>query len=533
MMAMCSLGPADRTNNQIMLVPITLALQYDTRVPLFGLTMIRNYTAVLIWTHVAACLLYFVAKQSDMRGDSTFLGDEFGLLDELESYIITLYWSIVTFATVGYGDFSPANVPEQLWAMFYMLSNLVIAAWIIGSITLLLIKKDEKTGDYRDTLENLEAYSRLHSFDSPFHQRLQTQLKLDFNTREIGDEQVLKFFPASMRRKVLRRLYGQFLENTALFDGIRPQFADAFLSSCSVEIFSPGEEILKRNAISSDLYLLVGGVVRYTTVPSGSSSANTRSGEDKVLHQKAGDFINEVGFFTESPQIDTITTVTVCKTLTISRSTYKLLAQDHPGSSGKILQNLLEKVEVMEAACGAPMKSNIPVALGFLRAGSTLTYYDRSDSFSQYTRTNSFQGSRHPRSMLSALTSIKDLVKMHIEKQQDDHTTRFLFAASRDDTNTISVMCDQGFDPDSSDYDSRTALMVAAMKGNTKVVSRLLSYNANPNLADMHGSTALYEAARTGHDNVMDLLLKNGAELCMHESLAASILDRGKCFLSI
>jgi ankyrin repeat protein len=81
----------------------------------------------------------------------------------------------------------------------------------------------------------------------------------------------------------------------------------------------------------------------------------------------------------------------------------------------------------------------------------------------------------------------------------DDQTTRFLFAASRGDKNLISRICDQGFDPNSSDYDCRIALMVASMKGNTDTVKILLSYKADPNLVDVHGSTALYDAVKNGH----------------------------------
>lgn len=124
----------------------------------------------------------------------------------------------------------------------------------------------------------------------------------------------------------------------------------------------------------------------------------------------------------------------------------------------------------------------------------------------------------------TALASVKGLVEMHIGKQKDDHTTRFLFAASRGDNKTISQMCDQGFDPNSSDYDSRSAMMVAAMKGNKEVVEKLLEYGADPNLTDMHGSTALYEAAKNGHESTMEVLLSKGGELCMDESLAASTL---------
>lgn len=473
-------------------------LQYNTNISLITLTLIRNFGAALVWAHVAACIFYFISRQYSHGADRTWLGDQAYELNSLELYVTSLYWSIVTFTTVGYGDWSPINTVEQIWSMIYMLINVVMQSWIIGSITLLIVKNDEKTGNYRDTLEVLDEYSKMHSFPKRFHKSLRTQLKLDFDNQEVADEHVLKHFPTSTRRKVLRRLYLPYLKRTGLMRGVRQQFVDEFLTTCTVEIFCPGEDILERNSISSHLYLLVEGRV----------GAEGR-GEDR----SGGGFINQFGFFTESPEIERVRTKTICKTLTMSRSAYKMISQDHPGSAGKILQNLLA------ISFSSSDVFNLPQPLSRLRAGSVFFVDDDPPS-----RTGSERDASASPQSNEELIKIQDLVRMHISKQHDDHTTRFLFAASRGDINTISLMTEQGFDPNSSDYDSRTALMVAAMKGNTEVVKKLLDYNADPNLTDMHGSTALYEAARNGNEEVMEKLVKGGAELCMKESLAASIL---------
>jgi ankyrin repeat protein len=188
---------------------------------------------------------------------------------------------------------------------------------------------------------------------------------------------------------------------------------------------------------------------------------------------------------------------------------YKMLAQDHPGSVGKILRHLLNKVKAMA------LELNLPRNLSILRAGSVFDY-----SFRSGTKVNMSPSNRQ-----AALTAVEDLVKMHMEKQRDDQTTRLLFAASRGDTATIELMCDQGFDANNADYDNRTALMVAAMKGNTDVAKLLLDkYNANPNLTDIHNSTALMEAVKNARDDTMELLLQHDAKLCMKDSLAASML---------
>jgi ankyrin repeat protein len=417
----------------------------------------------------------------------------------------------------------------------------------------------------------------MHEFDESFRKTLQKQLRLEFNNRAISDEMVLSNFPSAVRRKVLRKLYLKYLWKTGLMKDVRQQFVDAFLTNCKIEIFSPGEAIVERGSISSDLFLLVGGMASVdnsddtdSTFKGTDDSTTSRRGLFRAksvsvgmsrrgnLSQKktmeAGDFIGEIGFFTESPQgtkpfpslstfialdsfsltlmcllcaltVDTVVCVTVCKTLTMSRSTYKMLAQDHPGSVGKILQNLLVKVDQMSLTLGLPKN------LSILRAGSAF------DSVYGTEPNETAQGKLSKRQV--AFTAIQDLVKMHMDKQKDDQTTRLLFAASRGDTATIEFMCDQGFDPNNADYDDRTALMIASMRGNTDVVKLLLErFRADPNLADVHGSTALMEAVKNAREDTMELLLKYGAKLCAKESdsymatvLCQTVMDGDILFL--
>ena len=361
---------------------------------------------------------------------------------------------------------------------------------MIGSITLLIVKTDEQTSLYRDTLSTLDSYARMHDFDRRFRKRLRTQAKLFFKNREVADEEVLKNLPISIRRKVLRKLYMPSLVQTSLMKGIRQQFVDAFLTNCTVEIFSPGEEILQRGSQSSDLYLVVDGTLKVSDTlglddqhvqigenaknPSlrDATSVTDNEGNPGVNSSKnlgPGHFINEISFFTETPQTETVRTLTVCKTLTLNQAAYKMIANDHPGSIGKILSNLLRKVEQQADEVGQP-NMNLTKRLEVLRAGSVfdmdasrasvnLEPFDMDDDGSESIDIHQAVASIQAR---SAVASCQDVIKMHIDKMKDDHTTRFLFAASRDATPTICLMCDQGFDPNCSDYDKRTALMVAS-----------------------------------------------------------------------
>ena len=47
-------------------------------------------------------------------------------------YFISLYWSMTTFSTNGYGDFTSQNEAEVVWSICYMMWNLGLSAYILG-----------------------------------------------------------------------------------------------------------------------------------------------------------------------------------------------------------------------------------------------------------------------------------------------------------------------------------------------------------------------------------------------------------------
>ncbi len=400
-------------------------MKYNSKISLLKFTVVRDLSAVLTWTHIWACIMFFIARELAYDPGNTWLGSDINSMTGFEQYVTSLYWSVVTFTTVGYGDFSPVHPIEQIFGVAYMILNVVISAWVIGSITLLIVKNDQKTGLYRDTMHVLHKYAALHDFDKDLTKKLKNQLKLDFENREVADEQVLQFFPAGVRRRVLRRLYLQSLINTDLMRGTRNQFVDAFLSLCKVEVFSSGDELLQRGAVSSELYLLLDGSLEVTSsgdwdsslrgardsdfvasVWSTADSTEMESAPGKKRMIPKGEFINEIGFFTESPRMDAIRTRSVCKILTITRSDYKSLCADHPGSACRVLANLLAKVQTLRME----------------KVVHSSSHFDRE------SEADIAQAEVH---VEHTQVVLEDLIKMHINKQKDEHTTCFCFAASR------------------------------------------------------------------------------------------------------
>lgn len=68
---------------------------------------------------------------------------------------------------------------------------------------------------------------------------MQEHLSLHFHNEEASDESVLGIYPTTLRRRILRHLYGRYIQSNYLFAGARQKFLDAILAACRIELFMP------------------------------------------------------------------------------------------------------------------------------------------------------------------------------------------------------------------------------------------------------------------------------------------------------
>eukprot|EP00775_Hariotina_reticulata_P003994 gene3994-4245_t len=124
-------------------------------------------------------------------------------------------WSFDVFS--GYGDVTPSTTPEVLFTIVYVAINIVVWAYILGTITLLVTK------------------------------------------------QVLAVYPTTIRRRILRQLYSAPLKECYLFQHCGVKFLDALMLGARVELFLPKVEIVSSLDHVNELYIVVGGHVELVT----------------------------------------------------------------------------------------------------------------------------------------------------------------------------------------------------------------------------------------------------------------------------
>lgn len=81
----------------------------------------------------------------------------------LDKYVISMYWSMVTAATLGYGDLHAVNTGEMVFEIFYLLYLLGLSSYIIGNMTNLIVQGTYKTRKFVSTVSASDFQAEDHS----------------------------------------------------------------------------------------------------------------------------------------------------------------------------------------------------------------------------------------------------------------------------------------------------------------------------------------------------------------------------------
>ncbi|KAL0687081.1 hypothetical protein Bca4012_086758 [Brassica carinata] len=248
-------------------------------------------------------------------------------------YTYSMYWSIVTLTTVGYGDLHAVNTREKTFNMFYMLFNIGLTAYIIGNMTNLVVHGALRTFTMRSAFNHILRYTSKNKLPDMMRDQMLAHMQLKFKTAELKQEEVLQDLPKAIRSSINEHLFRSVIENAYLFKGLPDGLIVQMVSNIKAEYFPPKMEMILQNEIPTDFYILVSG---------GVEIIRSKGASEQVLAKLGpGDMAGEIGVFFNIPQPFTVRTRRLSQVIRIGHHRFKEMVQSDIEDSKMIITNFM------------------------------------------------------------------------------------------------------------------------------------------------------------------------------------------------
>ncbi|XP_052211408.1 potassium channel AKT1-like isoform X2 [Diospyros lotus] len=433
-------------------------LEKDRNFSYFWVRCFKLICVTLFAVHCAGCFYYRVAAfYKDPK--RTWIGavmNDFHHQSLWVRYVTSMYWSITTLTTTGYGDLHPVNTQEMIFDIFYMLFNLGLTAYLIGNMTNLVVHITSRTRQFRDTIQSASGFAQRNQLPSRLQDQMLAHLCLRYRTDSEGlqQQEILEALPKAIKSSISHFLFYSVVDQVYLFHGVSNDLLFQLVSEMKAEYFPPKEDVILQNEAPTDLYILVSGTVDVIIATNGI--------EHVVGDLKTGDICGEIGVLCYRPQSFTIRTKRLSQLLRLNRTAFLNIVQANVGDGTIIMNNMLQHLK------------------------------ERRDP-------------------------VMEAVLMDVEHMlahgRMDLPLSLCFAAMRGDDLLLNQLLRRGTDPNELDSNGRTALHIAASEGSLECVVLLLDYGADPNRRDSEGNVPLWDAILGRHESVIKLLQDNGAKL--------------------
>jgi hypothetical protein len=245
-----------------------------------ALRVFKFLVSILLLMHWLACIWFFSALASGFPADSWAARANIVNSGPIAQYIRSLYWTITTMTTVGYGDITPARSIEYVLSAIIMLMGASLYAFIIGSIASLLSSIQAAKNSHWERIDSVTEFLRQRQVPAEIDAKVRNYYEYVWERyRGLDKNEMLNDLPGPLRLEILLHLASNMLETVPLFKHCSPALRNALLISLESKTFTPGSYIANEGELGKSIFFIVEGSVEILTVADGKSWGTLGEGD--------------------------------------------------------------------------------------------------------------------------------------------------------------------------------------------------------------------------------------------------------------
>lgn len=244
------------------------------------LRVVKILISILILMHWLACAWFFTAFAAAFPADSWAVRAGIENAGPTAQYIRSLYWTITTMTTVGYGDITPLRTAEYVFASMIMLMGASIYAFIIGSIASLLSSIQAAKNTHWERIDSVTEYLRQRHVPADINSKVRNYYEYVWDhSRGVDKNELLNDLPGPLKLEILLHLAKKILDTVPLFKYCSPMLRNELLINLESRTYTPDSYIVREGESGKAIYFITEGSVEITSEEGDKSWGEMSEGD--------------------------------------------------------------------------------------------------------------------------------------------------------------------------------------------------------------------------------------------------------------
>ena len=233
--------------------------------------------------------------------------------DRWTLYLRSLYWCISTITTIGYGDITPANNAQVVYAMVVMIFGVGMYGYVIANISTIIGNLQPARTRYLANMEKLGAFMRSREIPPAMQRRIRDYYGYVWEHRLGYDEtSIVQGLPPGLLVEVSLFLKRDIIQKVPFFKGAGEELIREIALVMQPVVYTPGDTVFHAGEPGADMFFISRGHCEVIGADGRSIVA--------TLHE--GDFFGEIALLEHRPRSASVRAATYCDLYRLDKESF-------------------------------------------------------------------------------------------------------------------------------------------------------------------------------------------------------------------
>jgi len=300
------------------------------------LRIVKFISGILFLSHLISCLWFLFSFLYKFPEKSWVILNGIEHSDITTKYIRSLYWTVTTMTTVGYGDITPHINYEYVFTIIVMIIGAFMYAFIIGNIASLISTLDIQKASYWNKFESIKLY--LHYRGVPVHLNERVRNFYEYRWakhRGLEEHTIFNDLPDPLRLEVMKQLIKGLIDKVPLFKYSSDNLKNVLLLALKAKTYNPNSLIVRSGETTNEIFF----------ISKGSMDVIDESSNKKYGFLSDGDYFGNLSIMLGEKRTASVRTTEFCETFILYSEDFFRIKEEYPEFMTVLKKMSSEKTE--------------------------------------------------------------------------------------------------------------------------------------------------------------------------------------------